>query len=79
MEDAVYITLKQKRFNENKDINVRKKRKKELKENPQREKNKRPEAIWSRLSCLKFFQIEELKSMMENLKNKGRRYFFSKE
>jgi hypothetical protein len=72
--------LKQKN-NENKDFNVRKKRKKkssvnERKEYLQREKNERPEAIWTRPSCLKFFQIEELKSNDEELEKQGKRRFF---
>lgn len=59
---------------------MRKKRKKKLrderKEHLQGEKNERPEAIWTRPSCLKFFQIEELKSNDEELEKQGKRRFF---
>jgi len=40
------------------------------------EKTKRPEAIWTRSSCLKFFQIEELKSNDEELEEQGKGDFF---
>jgi len=49
---------------------------KERKEYLQGEKNERPEAIWTRPSCLKFFQIEELKSNDEELEKQGKRRFF---
>jgi hypothetical protein len=48
----------------------------ERKEHLQGEKNERPEAIWTRPSCLKFYQVEESKSNDEELEKQGKRRFF---
>jgi hypothetical protein len=52
---------------------------KEEKKASQCEKTKRQEDMWTRPSCLKFFQIEELKINDEELEEQGKGDFFWKE
>jgi len=58
-----------------KETKIKDLRKKEKKAS-QREKTKRPEAIWTRPSGLKFFQIEEMKINDEELEEQGKGDFF---
>jgi len=49
---------------------------KELQRETEKGKKKRAEAIWTRLSCLKFLQDQECKSRNKDLKkNKGKPIF----
>jgi len=61
-----------------KETKIKDLRKKEKKAS-QREKTKRPEAIWTRPSGLKFFQIEEMKINDEELEEQGKGDFFLEE